>query len=221
MKFFTRSWYEEMQVRGFMVFPKTEQDWLEDVAWHAAEGIRFEDRAKEFVDYRKAYLLKYLPEYFHASVHDGTIKSAYPASDYLEKAGQWCSEYEARMKALSDEYYRGYFSIKDNLPVKAVQLVENSLHDARVISYALPSESVVEMILDCSGAFHYQCDIRLRFTGVTGLALPEQLENKYWLYNEIYAVEQGFELRVLLDQPLSELRIIAQDVAIEMLGEPG
>ncbi|MFD2877460.1 DUF4085 family protein [Paenibacillus rhizoplanae] len=41
-------WYEEMQVRGFMVFPETEQDWLEDVAWHVAEGISYEERAKDF-----------------------------------------------------------------------------------------------------------------------------------------------------------------------------
>lgn len=220
MKFYTKSWYEEMQVRGFMVFPETEQDWLEDVAWHAAEGVSYKERTRDFLEYLKADLLKYLPEYFHPSIHNGTINSTYPEPEFKEQARQWRNEYEARMKVLDDEYYSGYLSIKDNLPVNAVHLVEKSLHDARVISYAVPAEEVVEIILDCSGAMHYQCDIRLTFTGVTGLELPESLTGMYWLYTEIYAVEQGFELRVLLDSPLSELRITAQDVSFEMLSEP-
>ncbi|AIQ58103.1 DUF4085 family protein [Paenibacillus borealis] len=220
MKFYTKSWYEEMQVRGFMVFPETEQDWLEDVAWHVAEGISYEDRARDFLEYLKADLLKYLPDYFHPSIHDGTINSSYPEPEFKEQAQQWCSEYEARMKRLNDEYYSGYLSTKHNLPVNAVQLVEKSLHDARVISYAVPSEDVVEIILDCSGAMHYQCDISLTFTRVNRLELPESLTGMYWLYTEIYAVEQGFELRVLLDPPLSELRITAQDVSFEKLSEP-
>ncbi|WP_405111677.1 DUF4085 family protein [Paenibacillus sp. FSL K6-1217] len=220
MKFFTVPWYEEMQVRGFMVFPESEQDWVEDVAWHAAEGISYEERAGDFLDYMKVDLLKYLPAYFHASIHDGTINSTYPAPEFKAKALQWGKEYDERMQAIFREYRNGYEAIKHELPVNAVELVEKSLHDASVISYAMPAEDVLEMMLDCSGAMHYQCEIRLTFSGVTGLRLPEPLEQKYWLYDEIYAVEQGFELRVLMASPPGELRITAQDVSIELLGEP-
>ncbi|NQX43765.1 DUF4085 family protein [Paenibacillus tritici] len=220
MKFFTIPWYEEMQVRGFMVFPETEQDWLEDVAWHVAEGISYEERAKDFLEYMKADLLKYLPEYFHSSIYDGTINSTYPAPEFKEQALQWGRNYDERLQENFREYRQGFEAIKDLLPAPALQLVEKNLHDSRVISYVVPEDGVMEMTLDCSGAMHYQCDIRLRFTGVTGLMLPEQLEKKYWLYDEIYAVEQGFELRVLMDSPPSELRITAQDISIELLGEP-
>lgn len=220
MKFFTKAWYEEMQVAGYMVFPETEQDWLEDVAWHEAEGISFEDRAKEELEYRKESLLKYLPDYFHASICDGTIKSAYPAPEFLERARQWRSDYDARAQALFKEYRSGYDAMKDRLPVQTVQLVENTLHDARVVSYAMPEEGVAEIILDCSGGYYYQCDIRLRFTGVSRISLPEPLAGKYWLYDEIYALEQGFELGVLMSYPPGELIITAQNVSIEMLGEP-
>ncbi|MEK3835243.1 MULTISPECIES: DUF4085 family protein [unclassified Paenibacillus] len=219
MKFFTIPWYEEMQVRGFMVFPETEQDWLEDVAWHVAEGISYEERAKDFLEYMKKDLLKYLPGYFHASIHDGTINSTYPAPEFKQRALQWGREYDERVQAIFREYRKGYEAIKHELPESAVQLVEKSLHDARVISYTMPTEGVLEMILDCGGAMHYQCEIKLKFKGVSGLRLPEPLEKKYWLYDEIYAAEQGFELRVLMDSPPSELRITAQDVLIEILGE--
>ncbi|MFC6651463.1 DUF4085 family protein [Paenibacillus rhizoplanae] len=220
MKFFTIPWYEEMQVRGFMVFPETEQDWLEDVAWHVAEGISYEERAKDFLEYMKKDLLKYLPVYFHTSIHDGTINSAYPVPEFKERAMQWGREYDERLQSNFREYRKGYEAIKDKLPANAVQLVENNLHDARVISYTMPSEGVLEMILDCGGAMHYQCEIKLTFSGVSGLRLPEPLEKKYWLYDEIYAAEQGFELRVLMDSPPSELRITAQDVSVDILGEP-
>lgn len=133
---------------------------------------------------------------------------------------QWGREYDERMQALFREYRNGFEAIKHELPEGAVQLVEKSLHDARVISYTMASEGVLEMILDCGGAMHYQCEIKLTFSGVSGLRLPEPLEKKDWLYDEIYAVEQGFELRVLMASPPSELRITAQDVSIEMLGEP-
>lgn len=220
MRFFTIPWYEEMQVRGFMVFPETEQDWLEDVAWHVAEGISYEERAQDALDYYKAGLLKYLPEYFHASIHDGTLKSTYPAPEFRERAEQWCREADERIRAKFIEYRQDYNSAKSLLPAQAVQLAERSLHDARVISCTEPEEGVVELVLDCSGAMHYQCDIRLRFTGVYSFSVPDRIDGMYWLYDEIYAVEQGFELGVLMDSPLGEFSIIAQNVSIELLGSP-
>lgn len=218
MRFFTIPWYEEMQVRGFMVFPETEQDWLEDVAWHVAEGISYEERAQDALDYHKADLLKYLPEYFHASIHDGTLKSTYPAPEFRERAEQWCQEADERIQAKFIEYRQIYNAAKSMLPAQAVQLAERSLHDARVISCTSPEEGVVELVLDCSGAMHYQCDVRLRFTGVSRFSVPDRIEGKYWLYDEIYAVDQGFELGVLMDSPPGEFSITAQDVAIELLG---
>lgn len=220
MKFFTIPWYEEMQVRGFMVFPETEQDWLEDVAWHVAEGISYEERAQDALDYHKADLLKYLPEYFHASIHEGTLKAVYPAPEFRERAEQWCREADERIQAKFIEYRRGYEAIKNKLPAQAVQLAEGSLHDARVISCSEPEEGIVELVLDCSGAMHYQCDVLLRFTGVSGLSLPDRIAGKVWLYDEICAVEQGFELGVLMDSPLWEFNITAQDVSIELPGSP-
>ncbi|WP_238649682.1 DUF4085 family protein [Paenibacillus piscarius] len=220
MRFFTIPWYEEMQVRGFMVFPEKEQDWLEDVAWHVAEGISYEQRAQDALDYYKSDLLKYLPEYFHASVLNGTLKSTYPASEFRERAEQWCREADERIQAKFTEYRQSYNAAKSMLPAQAVQLAERSLHDARVISCTVPADGVAELVLDCSGAMHYQCDVRLRFTGVSGLSVPERIEGKYWLYDEICAVEQGFELGVLMDSPPCEFSITAEDVFIEPLGSP-
>lgn len=218
MKFFTIPWYELMQVRGFMVFPETEQDWLEDVAWHVAEGISYEERARNALDYHKADLLKYLPEYFHASIHDGTLKSTYPAPEFRERAEQWCREADDRIQARFIEYRQNYEAAKSKLPAQAVQLAERSLHDARVISCIGPEEGMVELVLDCSGAMYYQSDVLLRFTGVSRLSVPERIEGKYWLYDEICSVEQGFELGVLMDSPACEFSITAKDVSIELRG---
>ncbi|WP_164684733.1 DUF4085 family protein [Brevibacillus reuszeri] len=41
------------------------------------------------------------------------------------------------------------------------------------------------------------------------------LRQNYWLYNEIYATDRGFELHVLFDCPLTEWKIVAENVQIE------
>ncbi|QJD82219.1 DUF4085 family protein [Cohnella herbarum] len=215
MKVFTKSWYAEMQVRGFLVFPETEQDWEEDVAGYTAKGLDFEKMRKEELEFRKADLLRFLPESFHPYIHDGTIISVFPSRELREMSERWKCDYNDRMKIISQNYRNGYDQIKDTLPQNATQLHEKSLHDAIVLSYESFSDDAFVLTLDCSGSYHYYTEVRLTFRGVTELAVPEGLVGAWWLYDEIYANEFGFELHVLLDMPLMELHIIAEDVLIE------
>lgn len=80
-----------------------------------------------------------------------------------------------------------------------------------------PSDDVLVMILDCRGGFHYFTDIRVTFLGVKELIVPERLTGSWWLYDEVYVKEKGFEYYVLLDNPLQEVKIVAEDVRIEEL----
>lgn len=215
LKFFTKSWYAEMQVAGYLVFPETEQDWEEDVAWYTAEGLDFEKMRKEELEFRKADLLRFLPESFHPYIHDGTLRSVFPSAELRIMSERWKRDYDDRMKKISEDYRNGYNQIKDTLPLNATKLREKSLHDAIVLSYERFSDDTFVLNLDCSGSYHYYTEVRLTFRGVTELEVPEGLVGACWLYDEIYANESGFELQVLLDMPLTELHIIAEDVLIE------
>jgi hypothetical protein len=42
MKYFTKEWYQEMQVSGFLVFQETREDWDEILTYYQDEGIDFQ-----------------------------------------------------------------------------------------------------------------------------------------------------------------------------------
>ncbi|MNE78611.1 hypothetical protein D3C80_1750340 [compost metagenome] len=49
--------------------------------------------------------------------------------------------------------------------------------------------------------------------------MNEPLEGTYWLYDEVYAADYGFELHVLLNGTC-EFTICAEDVSVQLLGTP-
>ncbi|RNF38122.1 DUF4085 family protein [Planococcus salinus] len=217
MKYFTKEWYDEMQVSGFLAFHETVEEWEEELAYYKEEGIDYEEINRRNLEDIRADLLKFLPEPFYPYIQDGTISTGFPSLELREMAKQWEREHEARLEALGDEYSRHYDSIKNRLPAGAIQLMEQSLHDATVISVEKAQEEMLIIKLDCSGGFHYFTDIQLTFTGVTEADIPTEFAGAWWLYNEIYLTEHGFELHVLFDSPMVEAKIIAQDVTIKIM----
>lgn len=206
-----------MQVYGFLAFPDSKEEWEETVQYYEEEGIDYKKDAKKELESRKSDLLKFLPESFHPYIHNETINSEFPSPALRNIAEQWLVEYDERMEKIRTEYYDHYESIKSLLPKNVVQLHENSLHDATIKSVENPSNDTFIMILDCSGGFHYFTDIKLTFTGVSKLTMPEKIEDAWWLYDEVYRSDKYFELYVLFDCPLTEFSITAEDVVIEQL----
>ncbi len=215
MKFFTKEWYDEMQVSGFLTFPETEEEWQEIQDGYREQGIEPAEIHRNDLEDMKEHLLKYLPESFHPYVYDGSINSKYPTSELRAMADRWEADYEARFDALLDDYSRHYESIKEALPPGAVQLTEKSLHDCVVKKVSRPSTDVLVLHLDCSGGFHYFKDIEVTFTGVKRVVIPEDMTDAWWLYNEIYQNGNLFELHVLFDAPMTEVTVICEDIKIE------
>lgn len=215
MNYFTKEWYEEMQISGFLVFHETVKDWEEDVAYYIAQGMNFEEICRDSLAYLKADLLKFLPKSFHPYIQNGTINSRFPSVELRKMAEQWRKEYDKRMSIIRNEYRRCYMSIKDSLPDNVVQLCEKSLHDARVLSLEMPSEDTFIITLDCRGGYHYHTDVKLTFIGVKKLQPPDLSVGSDWLYDEVYSTDAGFELHVLFGSPLREFTIVADNVLIE------
>ncbi|WP_341281216.1 DUF4085 family protein [Paenibacillus sp. FSL H8-0537] len=218
MKFCTKEWYEEMQIAGIMCIYETEEEWEEYLAYFRSEGKDPLQSQRELLEEKKEHLLKYLPEAFHPYIHDGTLNTIYPPPELKEMAKQWKQDYDDRMRKVAETYNRYYKSIQNELPPNAIKLFENTLHDAKFTSYDRPDEATFFLYLDCRGSYSYFTDIKITFHGVKQLELPDLPENTWWLYDEIYTIDGGFEIRVLLDS-LEAFIISAVDVEIEVLGE--
>ncbi|GED71134.1 hypothetical protein BRE01_48360 [Brevibacillus reuszeri] len=215
MNYFTKDWYGEMQVYGFLTFPETIEDWEENLAYYESEGINYKENLQREIEDRKEDLLRFLPASFHPYILDYSIRSEYPTPELRAMAQQWEENYRKRMELIWQDYNAIYLANKHLLPENVVQLHEKSLHDATVKAYEVPSDDVLVLTLDCSGGFHYFTDIQLIFTGVKELVIPKKWQGAWWLYNEIYSTEQGFELHVLFDCPLLEWKIVAENVQIK------
>ncbi|WP_341201119.1 DUF4085 family protein [Planomicrobium okeanokoites] len=220
MNYFTKDWYDEMQVSGFLALHESEEDWEEELEYHRKEGNDLRELNLRNLDDMRESLLCYLPEALHPYIHDGTLVKEYPTPELRMLVNRWERDYERRMEELSDRYMQHFKSIKAELPPAAVELVENGLHDAVILSVERPSEDRLILTLDCTGGFHYFTDVRFTFEGVTNSNIPDDFKGAWWLYDEIYKTEDGFELQTLFDTPLTETVIRARDVKIEPLKLP-
>ena len=217
MKYFTKEWYDEMQVSGFLTFPETEEEWEAHQAGYRADGVDPAEIHRQELEDKREDLLKFLPESFHPYIYDGTINSAYPSPELRNMMAKWDADHEARVDALLNDYSRHYESIKEALPPGAVQMTERSLHDCVVNSVERPSDDVLVLRLDCRSGFHYFKEIQVTFTHVVEALIPQDLAGACWLYNEIYLIGELVELNVLFDTPMREVTIVSRDVQIDEL----
>lgn len=208
LKYFTKDWYKEMQISGFVKFIESIEEW-------EAMEQDYKQSLKEEVEERKEELLKFLPESLHPYIHNNTINSECPPDKLKKFLLEWNEDYEKRITHLDQSYIEHFNFIKKNLPSNVVQLHEFSLHDSVVLSAERTSKDTLTIFLDCSGTFSDFDKLQVSFTGVTKCSIPENFEGAWWLYHEIELTEDGFELGVLFDCPFEEVTICAKDVLLE------
>jgi len=217
LKYFTRDWYKEMQVSGFLIFSETIEEWEEILRESEKAGMDYKQSLREDVEEKKEELLKFLPKSLHPYIYNNTINSEYPSEKLKQLVLEWTVDYEKRMHDLEQAYIENYNSIKERLAQNVVQLHEYSLHDSVVKSVERRSEDTLIITLDCSGTFSEFDKLQVTFTGVTKCSIPENFEGAWWLCHEIDLAEDGFELGVLFDCPFIEVTICAADVLLEKM----
>ncbi|EJV72392.1 hypothetical protein BWGOE4_26940 [Bacillus mycoides] len=215
MKYFTKDWYKEMQVSGFLIFSETLDEWEEILRGSEKVGMNYKQSLKEDVKEKKEDLLKFLPKSLHPYIHDNTINSEYPSEKLKKLMLEWTEDYEKRMNDLEQAYIENFNYIKEKLTQNVVQLHEYSLHDSVVKSVERRSKDTLIINLDCSGTFSDFDKLQVTFTGVTKCSMPKKFEGAWWLYHEIELTEDGFELGMLFDCPFEEVTICAKDVLLE------
>lgn len=216
MKYYSKDWYHKMQVYGFLLsFPETKVEWDKSIKRFKANGSDYIQSRKEELEIIKKDLLKFLPESLHSYINDGTLISMFPSEKLRKMINRWKDEYIKNMEDLDKEYLINYNSSKDLLPLNIVKLNEISLHDSNVKSFEKPTKETFVINLDCEGGFNDFSEITLTFNGVKEISMPENIKGGFWLYDEVYPSNPGFEFHVLFDIPFIEFKIVAEDIVVE------
>ena len=215
MRYYTKDFYEEMQVYSSIAFPSSKEEWDELVA----SDLEYITNQRLRMDWLEEPLLRSLPESLHSRVLDRTLLSEYPSEDVMSILKRWRSDYEDISKRNFKESRENYESIKNRLPKGVIQLHERSLHDARFISFDHSEEKQeCRLLLEHHEKEKY-IEVTLKFKGVKYLDWDWDIgKDALWLYDEIYIEEDDvFALNVLFDNPLTEICIIAEGLLIQKL----
>lgn len=87
LKYFTRDWYKEMQISGFVNYIGSIEEWKE-------VNPDYIQSLKDEVEERKEDLLNFLPETLHTHIHNNTIDSEYPPNELKKLLLEWTADYE-------------------------------------------------------------------------------------------------------------------------------
>jgi hypothetical protein len=220
LNYFTKAMYEQMQIRGYWVYPDSEQELEADQAWYAEQGRDYAEEAKKMYEYIQPLMLKHLPPDVHPQVlHGSLMTSKWPNPAEAAWISEWKAAWEAEWKRRCNEYNDRYEQIKQDLPVGAQRLRENvRFHDAQIKVFNPLDDGSLEMMLKEIVKEH---ETRLLYRNVNLLCAesPELIQGSLCLYEEIDWTRPNFvDFRLLMDAPgtgLHELSMSATDVTLE------
>ena len=76
LKYFTKDWYKEMQISGFVKFIESIEEW-EEVEQEYIQSLK------------EGRLLNFLPETLHPYIHNNTINSECPLNELKKLLLEW------------------------------------------------------------------------------------------------------------------------------------
>ncbi|WP_165867448.1 DUF4085 family protein [Paenibacillus pinisoli] len=219
MKYFTAEQYRKMQIRGFLVFHESEEDYAADRQWYVENDRDYEAESLAFYSYLEPIITRHMPQELQEAIKrgEGDLKRmGMPSTEFRRKAEAWKQDLEREWEEARDAYWTRYRRVESKLPEE--RSIIHRLHDARVIAATVSEdEKSIELLLDCSGSMLGHAHLFLRFEGVTHYEALSPLPGNHWLYEELDVSGGGFELRALLDsgsglQHMNELVIRASRV---------
>lgn len=215
MAFFTKEWYEKMQDAHILALPESDEEWADFIRSFEEEGEDVHAYLSGDLKQMKERLLNVLPEEFHSFIEDGSINQPYLSKDVSTELLAWLKGKQQEYEEVIEQARVHFDSIRHQLPEGFVKLQENGLHDASILHIARKDDAI-RLTLDGAGSFNAAACIVLTFNKVekeySDLPLKE---GQYWLYEEVDVHEVGAVFRVLLDSPMTQWAVVAQDVTIE------
>ncbi len=227
MKYMTKEWYETMQQTNLdclikiskeaeafsesyyqKAYYKREQQWIrvkrkaaEIERKLAQEDMPFDEKMVKrwFRAMTQEYIRYYnriLPDEILSKVADVRVLALGYASKEVKKAlAALSDENEKKVKAVFQAYQKEYQQTFGDAPPAFAQRF--CLHDCRVLSCRKRGKDVV-LQLDSSGGF---TDVtKLVFENGEVLLRERPLAGSWWLNDEIYLVDSGYQIHALLER---------------------
>ncbi|MBE1555641.1 DUF4085 family protein [Sporosarcina limicola] len=215
MAFFTKGWYEQMQDAHVLTLPESDEEWTDFIRSFEENGEDVHAYLQSELERNKGRLLTVLPEEFHSFIEDGSINQPYLPKEVRERLLMWSNEMEQNYKTVLEQARLYFESICDQVPENFVKLQEARLHDARILHIA-HKDDAIRLTLDGSGSFNNAVCIVLTFKKVKKEHSDLPLEaGQHWLYEEVDVHEVGAVFHVLVDCPMTQWMVAAEDVLIE------
>jgi len=227
MKYFTKEWYELCQKTSFHLLLEEENraetfseayfqqlyrdersKWLhlqEEVASlmqtnGTKEPFNKDHATKQFdesIMYNQEHLKKSLPDTILNQIADLRVFALNKAThDVIEAVTQFCED-NKRAVDMTMDHYRKYYA-EASLSMDR-ELVENfGFHDCTVIK-SIRNDKSMTLLLDNTGGFTTIDEVI--FENVTIIKQDAGLDNSWWLYEEVYKVNNRYEFHMLLQNP--------------------
>ncbi len=215
LAFFTKDWYEQMQDAHVLTLPESDQEWVDYIRGFEENGEDVHIYLCNRLEQMKGRLLTVLPKEFHSFIEDGTINQPYLPKEVRERLLMCINEMEQKYELVLEKAHMHFESIRDQVPENFVKLREARLHDARILHIARKDDTI-RLTLDGSGSFNDADCIVLTFKEVKEEHSELPLEvGQHWLYEEVDVHEVGAVFRVLVDCPMTQWMVVAENVIIE------
>lgn len=223
MKYFTKEWFELCQKTSFhlnlvedqkaevfseeyfqQVYHNELMDWLTLREEMYTIDFNKEETTEEFHNafiVNQMILTKQLPETILEQIADLRVFALYKASrKVINAVTEYCEENKKSIKAIGEQY-RSYY--KEASASFDKEIIEDfRFHDCKVIK-SIQNETNLTLILNNSGGF---TDVdEVTFENFHLIKQDGLLENTWWLYEEVYKVNNRYEFHALLENRENEL----------------
>lgn len=223
MKYFTKEWFELCQKTSFhlnlvedqkaevfseeyfqQVYHNELMDWITLQEEMYKIDFNKEETTEEFHNafiVNQMILTKQLPETILEQIADLRVFALYKASrKVINTVTEYCEENRRSVKAIGEKY-RSYY--KEASASFDKEIVEDfRFHDCKVIK-SIQNETNLTLILNNSGGFTNVVEVT--FENFHLIKQDGLLENTWWLYEEVYKVNNGYEFHALLENRENEL----------------
>lgn len=145
-----------------------------------------------------------LPEYILKDVADIRVLAQRRATnEIIERVKVYCEENKKRIDNTLRDYYEYFNEASKSFDIGIVRNMH--FHDCRVTGMQHDEESLTLFIDNVCG---YTDINQIIFNGYKIIKQDESLLNAWWLYDEVYKVDERYEIHVLLDRGQSLIDFI-------------
>ncbi|PYE47836.1 DUF4085 family protein [Paenibacillus barcinonensis] len=168
------------------------------------------DEYAEAMEWNFKYQAERLPSEIFRKIADIRVFAlGYCTREVMQQLKKKSAEYTKEMEVVLQEYRDAM--VKQDIPADVHLKLQ--FHDCKVTDLLTGDELVLRF--DTRGGF---TEInKLTLTDAEMLKQEGKIVGSYWLYDELYRIDNGYELHVLLNgEPMSELIVRCTDIVAEI-----